>query len=302
MKKLLMLTAMTLVATAWPALAEAADGHDRAFWRAVVESGYQLPDGESALELLEELSGMLGSPDPELRDEFGYGITARWVYRDKLYSPEELRGVLAEWQENLGAGLGEVGTQSVLLRSFSALNLSILAAHDNAEPFLDREEVGSLVRAAVHYFRSERDLRGHDEELGWVHPLAHTADLLKFLARSRHLDPSAQTTLLEAIAARVELPDATVYAWGEGERFARVVLSLIGRDDFDQTAFEEWLKTLAGKAEGLWEGPLDHARYATVENAKQILRSLYALLSLQEEPSQAVEAATRQTLETLVSM
>jgi hypothetical protein len=44
--------------------------HDRAFWQAIVKNQYAVPERESADSMAEELSGLLASPDPELRDDF----------------------------------------------------------------------------------------------------------------------------------------------------------------------------------------------------------------------------------------
>jgi hypothetical protein len=55
-----------------------------------------------------------------------------------------LRQVTKHWTGNLRAGLGETGTDAVLLRSFSALDLSIVAALDLETPFLRSPEVAAL--------------------------------------------------------------------------------------------------------------------------------------------------------------
>ena len=94
--------------------------------------------GELADALVLELNAYLGSPDPQLRDDCAYSIAAAWIYRDKRLSPETMRSLLATWTGNLRKGLGETGTDALLLRSFSALDLSTLAALDNATPFLTR--------------------------------------------------------------------------------------------------------------------------------------------------------------------
>lgn len=39
--------------------------HDRAFWWSIAKQRYAVPDGESAAALAQELSGLLGSPDPD---------------------------------------------------------------------------------------------------------------------------------------------------------------------------------------------------------------------------------------------
>src|SRR4029077_18143188 len=46
--------------------------HTTAFWREVVERGYVPPEGSDVPALADELSALLASPDPELRDEIAY--------------------------------------------------------------------------------------------------------------------------------------------------------------------------------------------------------------------------------------
>jgi len=66
-------------------------------------------------------------------------------------------------------GIGETGTDSVLLRSFSALDLSILAALENRDPALDDAAYRKLLDDALGYLRDERDLRGFEPRVGWIH-------------------------------------------------------------------------------------------------------------------------------------
>ena len=42
--------------------------HDKAYWAAIVAARYAVPPDESPFALARELSGLLGSPDPELRN------------------------------------------------------------------------------------------------------------------------------------------------------------------------------------------------------------------------------------------
>ncbi len=69
------------------AAAAAAATHDKDFWRAIVKADYAVPANEQISPLARELSTMLGSPDPELRDEFGYTILAAWIFQKRLIEP-----------------------------------------------------------------------------------------------------------------------------------------------------------------------------------------------------------------------
>jgi len=284
------LLALQLLAT------PAAAGHDVEFWRQIARNNYALPEGESAGALLLELSSLLGSPDPEQRDTLGYEIAARWIYSKELLSPAELRALGALWTANLKAGIGSTGDDSVLLRSFSALNLSVLAAYDNEHPYLSREEFTALLDAALRYLAEEKDVRGYLPGKGWHHSAAHTADLLKFLGRSRHLTPPEQQRILDAIAAKMEAP---VFVWGEDERLARAVLSLLVREDLDEAGFEAWRLRVTARSKGLWDGQLDVGRFAAVQNTRNLLRSLFVLLSGEEKPSPARARAKAGILESL---
>jgi hypothetical protein len=104
--------------------------HNRQFWRDIAKNHYAIPQGQQVFSLVRELSGYLGSPDPELRDDLAYSILDVWiVYRNQL-SASELNSLESEWETNLRAGIGETGTDSVFRRSFSALCLAALAERD----------------------------------------------------------------------------------------------------------------------------------------------------------------------------
>lgn len=66
---------------------------------------------------------------------------------------------------------------------------------------------------------SPRYLRGYLPDKGWLHSAAHTADLVRFLGRSRHLTVAEQKRILDVVAGKLEAP---VFVWGEDERLARL--------------------------------------------------------------------------------
>ena len=183
--------------------------HDRSFWKAIVKNQFAVPKGQSADALALELSGLLGSPDPELRDDLAYSILSNWVYRRDLLSISTLMTLTDTWRANLKDGLGEMNTNSVLKRSFSALCLSLLATREAKAPFMGSERYHQLVAEAVRYLQAERDLRGYDVKVHWIHATAHTADLLTALAGSSHLTAAEQAEILDAISSRLTTASET---------------------------------------------------------------------------------------------
>ena len=165
------------------------------------------------------------------------------------------------------------------MRSFSALDLSVLAAHDLQAPFLTATEFESLLSDALAYLRDERDVRGYTPPVGWRHSCAHTADLLKFLARSPHLKVADHARILEAVQAKVTRAGDP----------ARSLGSLVRRSDFDLALVDPWLASFTALHKKAWEGALpDPALLAADRNAANLLKSLHTFLSQPTEIAASV--------------
>ena len=260
-------------------------------WSAIAAAG-TVPADESALELVLELSELLGSPDPVLRDDFAYGISANWIVRQKLLEPDELRELVRRWTANLERGLGSQGDDSVLLRSFSALSLSLIAARDLQTPFLAEQEVRGLLERALDYSAREQDLRDWDPKLGWIHAVAHTADLLKFLARNPHVDAAGLNRILGAVERRLATPMERAFSMGEDERLARTLAAVVLRPEHDEVAFESFLEHLVDtRSRALDTQPFRADTFAVAENISHVLRALHTgLAAVEALPPHAASA------------
>lgn len=268
--------------------AEAAPAHDVAFWRAIARDHFTPAPNTTAATLSDELVDMLASPDPEQRDDIAYSTLANWIYQQKLLDAAALRPIVDRLLANLTRGVGERDTATVFGRSFSALVLSVVIARDNADRLLDAVAWRAIETAAFAYLSAEQDLRGYDPATGWMHSAAHSADLLKFLARSRYIDGPGQRRYLDAIAGKLTTA-AVVFTHGEDERFARAVLSLVARADFDAAQFQDWLQRTKRTVP---EHPTV-AQLHAAQNWKNLLAKLEVLLSNDAQLSEA--AATART-------
>jgi len=268
------------------AVAVAAPAHDVAFWRAVARDHYTPPANAPAATLAGELVDMLASPDPEQRDDIAYSTLASWIYQQKLLDAAALRPIVNRLLANLTRGVGERDNNTVFGRSFSALVLSVVIARDNVDPVLDAAAWRAIESAAFTYLAAEQDLRGYDPDTGWMHSAAHTADLLKFLARSRYVDAPGQRRYLDAVATKLTTA-SVVFTHGEDERFARAVLSLIARADFDAAQFDAWLQRTKPAVP---EHPTV-AQLRAAQNWKNLLAKLEVLLSNDPQPSNAAITA-----------
>jgi len=272
-------------------VAAQAPKHDKAFWRGIAEHHYDVPNGESASALAHGLSSLLASPDPELRDDLGYSILARWIGRPNILQPDDLRTLADEWAANLKDGIGESGTNSVLKRSFSALCLSLLAEREAKIPFLGASRYHQLVADAISYLQAERDLRGYDAKLGWIHATAHTSDLLQALAASPMLTSDEESAILNAVEIRLaSAPD--VYRQGEQDRIAQAVLAVVRRADFATDSFEIWLTRMQAADKQVWEEPLTPESLARYQNHTYTLQALAVRMELESDSTKI--AALRQ--------
>src|SRR5690606_30666641 len=188
------------------------------------------------------LLGSLGSPDDELRDGIAYMTMAHWAERG-VWSADDVRYVIAQVTPNLTRGIGEAG-DGVILRSFSALTLSLAAYADWKHNYLTPEEYDAMVGAACNYLTAERDLRGYVVGPGWLHATAHTADVLKFLARSRHATADQLRRMLAAIAEKLATPADTVFIHSEDERLAMAVVDIAKRGMLTQDDFAAFLQRM----------------------------------------------------------
>jgi Protein of unknown function (DUF2785) len=252
--------------------------HDRQFWRSIAKNRYAVPEHESADTLALELSSLLGSADPDLRDDLAYSILGTWIHRNVLSRPT-LIALTDEWRANLTSGIGESGTNSVLKRSFSALCLSEMAKHEAKGTLMGPERYQGLVTEAISYLQSERDLRGYDAELRWIHATAHTADLLAALADSPMLTREQAANMLRAIASRLSTAPQ-VYTQGEQDRLAVAVVSVIRRKDFDTGSFEPWLAAIQNEDRNVWTNTTVES-LACYQNHNYFLQALTVRLSLE---------------------
>lgn len=162
---------------------------------AIAATEYRASIGVDAGSLTLDMLTHLGSIDAELRDRLIYTTFVKWA-RAGLYAPDRYRALLNSLLDDrhLFHGLGERDTDTVFMRSFSALLCVWSVYHHRQQPYLAREEVLAAFDRVLDYFSREVDLRGYVEGKGWAHAVAHTADLLDEFAQCEEIDQSFQMT------------------------------------------------------------------------------------------------------------
>jgi hypothetical protein len=251
---------------------------DKPFWKSIQQNDYAVPKGFTVAQLTPELLSYLASPDPELRDDFTLPILAYWMYRGH-YTPADQRRMIAQLGENLTTGIGEDGTDSVFLRSFSALLLAEMVNFDNKHPYLEQAEVRMLLLQALAYLGAEMDGRGYIIGKGWAHACAHTADWLMVLARNRHIETADLERIMKGISTKILSINNPVYIHDEDERLVNVIGEVLMRGKLSLDFLSSWLDGLAHPASFTWEEAfLTDGGGRACYNTKCFVRSLYLRL------------------------
>ncbi|MFI5272129.1 MAG: DUF2785 domain-containing protein [Ktedonobacterales bacterium] len=256
-----------------------------AFWREIVAAGYHVPPGTSAAALTPRLLPLLGSADPVARDEIAYPVFDTWIHSG-AYDERALRALATQMAANLSAGVGERESDTVFLRSFSALVLMEIVNYDQQAQIFDASRLRQWLAEALAYFAEERDLRGYVPGKGWAHSVAHTADLLTWLAASQHLGAAELARILDGIAAKLRTPSGDVWMAQEDERLAYTIITVLRRDALGVDALAAWLRRLSDPAPlASWrDAQVDAGARSVYANVKSVLRSLYFQLSFAELP------------------
>ncbi|SDQ80318.1 DUF2785 domain-containing protein [Virgibacillus salinus] len=201
-----------------------------------------------------EVVSVLGSTDAELRDELGYQALIKLLIHNNYLTNYELKELLASATsgEMLFYKLGEVGSDSVFLRSFSSLLITLLLYRDNQDKFLSKSEYNSVVELVVSYCRLEKDYRDFVEGKGWAHAPAHASDAIDELVKNRHADIDSCMLLWEGITELV-VNAPCVFAAEEDERIATPVLAMIEYEKVPLSTLRTWMKEIPVSEEKLHE-------------------------------------------------
>jgi hypothetical protein len=238
-------------------------------WRDVIENKGVLPAGLSPEHAVAELSEMLRSPDPATRDDVAYVALSRLI--PHLEPP--LRRRLGD---TMAARLGDPEVQ---VRTFAPL-------------ILDRVvEAGEFdvawLAAFEAWYASETDLRGYDQELGWLHAVAHGADLLgTFGFGCTQVQPER---MLKLAVERLLAKTGYVLRDQEDDRLAYAMALTLTRAELTERAATDWLEPVAADFEQGEPGPVP----AHASNTMRTLRLLYLLVDRGVRPRWGREDAVQ---------
>lgn len=224
-------------------------------WQRIRNDDFALPAGGSVPDLVGELVEMLASPDPDVRDGIAFPALATWV--DEGVVPDE---ELVPLGDSMAKRFED---ERIWARTFAPLVLAVIVARRGVvEP--------GWVDAFEDWYAAETDLRGHDADLGWLHAVAHGADLLGELGVRPEV---SARRMLDLAGARLLTPVDEVWHDQEHDRLAHAVGTVLTRPGLTREDALGWLDPVA---ELLASGAPGRVP-AHVSNTLHTLRMLYLL-------------------------
>lgn len=228
----------------------------------------------------------IGDPDPYLRDSLIYETFCEWITEKHYYSNDELKEILniVLDKNHLFYKIGIEQDDSVVTRTFSVLVIDLLLYMNIQNQYLSQDEFNTLKDSVIRFYNEEKDLRGYEEGIGWMHAAAHGADALSSIVSSKQCDEETMMKVLDALNHVLE-NTKYILAHEEDERMATVVYAITFRNVLSREKLCKWINNLGSE---ITPGYSD-AKYVQKANTKKFVRSLYFRLMHEEDTAKITE-------------
>lgn len=205
-----------------------------------------LPDVRYSQAELAWLVAHIGDSSSEIRDQLVYASFCQAILGEGL-GRNQLEWLLATILEKklLFYQIEQKG-QASLTRSFTALLWALIIDVDGQEEslyykILSCEQRERVFRESLLYLEKEEDLRGYDDSCGWIHAIAHAADLILYVSRHPAFPVTAYESIWQVCLAKLRhLPSPFVA--GEDSCLARIFQNLLAQGKLAPITLLEWLK------------------------------------------------------------
>ncbi|MGW4081423.1 DUF2785 domain-containing protein [Streptomyces sp. NPDC004822] len=252
-------------------------------WPSLAADGFPFPEHIPASRLVDELAAALVSPDPGVRDDGAYTAAARWIREGRLDA------VLEELGDSAAGRFTHPGTQA---RTFAPLIIClVLTRAAGVCALVPRQAAERWYAAFSAWYPNERDTRGWDDSLGWLHAVAHGADAAAAFAK---VLPHRRTDLLDLCAQRVTEPQTDYrYAQLEDARLARALVRVLQAPGLSSEEVTGWLDVVAEALEGGGPGPVPVWAFNTFATLQSLHLHLTRGMADEEIPPHAPAVAAR---------
>lgn len=239
-------------------------------------------DKEVIDQLTKQLRYCLAVKDPDVRDGIAYEAYFSWLRSDKI-TGDSLKNLFDQFSNELE---GKVTDTNGVYLPFVALVYAEIVRVDRVTPYLTGEERLRAVKVITDYMSGISDYRGFDEEVGYRHAIAHSADVILQLALNKNITQSQLKELAGSIASQINPKSGHFYRYGEPERIARAIGYSMLREELGVEFWHNWLHDVASPLPfEAWEMVFKNDKgLAKRNNTRQFLTNLYAMIAVSEHP------------------
>ncbi len=227
--------------------------------------------------LFETMLASIGVPEDELRDKVNYRLFIELLSAQMI--PTDLMQHLVEvlpTQNFLYKGITSGEPDDVFTRSFAALWLTGLFYVDQQTSFLTVEQAQLAMEQSLSYLSKEKDVRGFVEIKGWVHSMAHGADLATAILSHPHVKLQYAAVILQGV--KESFWKGRVYTDDEDERLVKIFEAL-AKSNFSEDVLIEWMEQVFDKLQRhLYEVGYTPEFFAARTNTMQFAKTLYFTL------------------------
>ena len=300
-----LLLAAALLATALPSLAKADDCRDTfkpVELTQLKKQEFEVADAHRRNQTALQLLACLGDPDPAIRDGVVYEALSHWL-RGKQLTPEtvktlyrRLTGILQQPDQDTKADTNS------FTRPFAALLLAEVVRVDRITPYLDNKERQQTVDLATAYMKGIVDYRGFDDNSGWRHAVAHTADLFLQLSLNPQINKGQLDQLLAALKRQIAPGSGHFYTYGEPKRLAMPFIYIVLRGLHTPKELAAYLNSIADPAPFEdWRGIYQSNQgLAKLHNTRSFIYSLVATTGQSQNTQlQAIQPTLAKIVKTL---
>lgn len=228
-------------------------------------------------QLLDQMVDWVGFPDDEIRDKLNYRLFIE-LLSTQLISSQQMNDMTNRLSSDyfLYSSIGDKDTDSVFLRSYSALWLSKLINVDTQLHFLSDQQASTIFKVCTSYLTLEQDTRGYLEEKGWALAITNGADLFTSIVSHPSYDLKLTPKILEGI--KDSLWKGTVYTADEEEKFSNIIEKLIMKE-VPEALLIEWIEQVFDKLEFyLITNGYTPQYFSARTNTLHLMKNLYFML------------------------
>jgi hypothetical protein len=244
----------------------------------IQKNNYDIKDYD-VKKVIDESLPIIGHHDPKVRDDLVYPVLAH-LFHDKHLNETDLENYLDLLisDDYLCYDMNNRESYSTLIRSFTVLQLVIICFVHRRDHIIKEDKINHLLKRFLDYYREESILTGYDIKVGWIHTIAHSADLFAQLLQVEHFEKKEILNIFYAIQQKM-MNDHHDFICNEDERSVVAIKKVLDLNRLSQDEVQSWLDGFIIKDKEM----IYPNKMILENNIKRFLRSLYFSLNKEDK-------------------